>query len=114
MKKYEDCGIYELRAIGREVGVRRPSIYKREDLIKKINEIENGVTEHFVKKTKQGRPAKDINIQNIKNEIENGYMDENLKDLVEKYKLLCVTLINFNAQFKDLLYSFFRDIDTIL
>lgn len=70
----EDLGIYELRSVARQVGVYSPSILKKEDLIKKILLVLTGKEEPYVKKNKQGRPAK--NIFSI-NEMLNIFMPNN-------------------------------------
>lgn len=53
-------GIYELRNVARQVGVHLPTKYKKEELVKKIVAIVEGVEEPHIKKTNQGRPAKHI------------------------------------------------------
>ncbi len=56
----ESLGIYELRNVARQVGVHLPTMYKKDELIKKIMAIVEGTEEPHIKKTNQGRPAKRI------------------------------------------------------
>ena len=44
-EKLQKLGIFELRAIGREIGVKSPTTYKRDELIKNIENIEKGIIE---------------------------------------------------------------------
>ena len=53
-------GIYQLRTIGREVGVKLPTTYNKNDLINEILDITSGKKEPYFKQTKKGRPPKDI------------------------------------------------------
>ncbi len=56
----QELGIFEIRNIAREVGVYSPTTLKKQDLIEKIMQVINGEVEPYVKKTKQGRPPKNI------------------------------------------------------
>lgn len=85
----ENLGIYELRNVARQVGVYSPTKYKKEILVDKILAIIQGKEQPYVKKTNQGRPAKQIagidDIMNIfvpKIETKSLYQQQ-----VEKYKL---------------------------
>ena len=60
MSEYDDLGIFELRAIGREIGVKSPTTYKRDELIKNREKIEKGIIEPYRKTKRQGRPAKNM------------------------------------------------------
>lgn len=58
----EKMGIYELRALGREVGISSPTVLKRDELISQIQAIQNGELKPQPK-SRRGRPAKEfINI----------------------------------------------------
>ena len=53
-------GIYQLRTIGREVGVKLPTTYNKNDLINEILSVTSGEKEPYFKQTKKGRPPKEI------------------------------------------------------
>ena len=85
----QNLGIYELRNVARQVGVYSPTKYKKEILVDKILAIMQGDEQPYVKKTNQGRPAKQIagidEIMNIfvpKIEKKSVYQQQ-----VERYKL---------------------------
>ena len=52
----ESCGIYPLRQIGRQIGVKKPSSLKKTDLINAILDLQNGYIKPYF--TNKGRPAK--------------------------------------------------------
>lgn len=54
----QSMGIYQLRVVGRSVGVHLPTTFKKEDLITKILEILEGNADPHKRITKKGRPAK--------------------------------------------------------
>lgn len=56
----ENLGIYELRNVARQVGVYSPTKFKKDVLIQKITAIVSGEESPHVRKTNQGRPAKQI------------------------------------------------------
>ena len=56
----EELSIYQLRALGRQVGVCLPTTLKKQDLINKIRAIMSGAEMPYVKTTNKGRPAKDV------------------------------------------------------
>lgn len=56
----QELGIFEIRNIAREVGVYSPTILKKQELIDKIIRVINGEDKPYIKKTKQGRPPKNI------------------------------------------------------
>ena len=56
-EQLEDLGIYELRYLAREKGVKSPTTKKRDELILSIINIQDGV-EKPAQKSRQGRPAK--------------------------------------------------------
>lgn len=85
----QNLGIYELRNVARQVGVYSPTKYKKEILVDKILAIMQGQEHPYVKKTNQGRPAKQIagidEIMNIfvpKIEKKSVYQQQ-----IEKYRL---------------------------
>lgn len=61
VEKLQELGIFEIRNIAREVGVYSPTTLKKEELIEKIMRVINGIDKPYIKKTKQGRPPKNIN-----------------------------------------------------
>ena len=72
--------IYELRNIGREVGVLSPTTLKKEDLIKKILKILSGNEKPEMPKNKKGRPPKKLFIKknylgNNDVKYKNNYLD---------------------------------------
>ena len=70
----EKLGIYELRTKARNVGVRAPTMKKREVLIDEILKIENG--EIVPTKTNMGRPPKNVFI--LGNEIDKAIMERTI------------------------------------
>lgn len=60
----EELGIFEIRNLAREVGVYSPTTLKKQELIEKILRVLNGKDEPYIKKTKQGRPPKNITSMN--------------------------------------------------
>ena len=60
VEKLNTLGIYELRTIARQIGVYSPTTLKKGEIIEKIQNIISGKEKPFVRKTKQGRPAKGI------------------------------------------------------
>ena len=90
-EKLKELGIFEIRNIARDVGVYSPTLFKKKELIEKIMRVITGKDEPYVKKTKQGRPPK--NISNLNNFV----------DVIMPSKL-------FEEQ-KDENYSFFNDIN---
>ena len=55
-----ELSIYELRNLGRQMGVYSPTIYKKQELINQIVLIVNGDAEPYIRKNKQGRPPKSL------------------------------------------------------
>jgi transcription termination factor Rho len=53
-----NASIFELRNMARDVGVRSPTTYKKEDLINKIMQIITGEVKPELPKSRQGRPPK--------------------------------------------------------
>ncbi|NCB48420.1 MAG: hypothetical protein EOM55_02170 [Clostridia bacterium] len=53
-----NASIFELRNVARDMGVRSPTIYKKEELIVKIMNIMKGEVKPELPKTRQGRPPK--------------------------------------------------------
>lgn len=68
VEKLQELGIFEIRNLAREVGVYSPTVLKKQELIEKIMKVINGEEEPYVKKTKQGRPPK--NISSINNLVD--------------------------------------------
>lgn len=62
---YERFGIYELRRIAKNKGVKAPTKLKKYELIEQIQKIDNEIAFGFVN-TNRGRPAKDITVPEIK------------------------------------------------
>lgn len=67
-EKLQELGIFEIRNIARDVGVYSPTLFKKQELIDKIMRVITGKDEPYVKKTKQGRPPK--NISNLNNLVD--------------------------------------------
>ena len=55
-----EYNIFELRAIGRQVGVHLPTTYRKDVLISKILAILHGEAQPHVRQTNKGRPAKGV------------------------------------------------------
>lgn len=96
---YNQLGIYELRNVAREIGVKRPTTFKKADLIEQIEQIETGELKPYVKKTKQGRPAKQITsqfiFQNLSDEEKVKLINEHfLKDFSPKTLLSMLNVLN--------------------
>ncbi len=90
-EKLQELGIFEIRNIARDVGVYSPTLFKKQELIDKIMRVITGKDEPYVKKTKQGRPPK--NISNL----------NNLVDVIMPTKLF--------EDKKESDYSYFNDIN---
>lgn len=73
----EQYRIHELRDIGRKVGVKAPTMLKRDQLIEQIKLLMNGEEKPFKRKDLKGRPAKKTPISLIRHEnsTENDYDD---------------------------------------
>lgn len=59
---YEQFGIYELRNIARDKGVKSPTLLNKNALITQIMEIDDGSLEPTFRTSKQGRPFKPISL----------------------------------------------------
>ena len=59
-EKLNKFGIFQLREYARSIGVHLPTTYKKDDLIEKIMQVENGDIQPFVPKNKKGRPPKNL------------------------------------------------------
>lgn len=57
-RKIEDLGIYELRVLARQVGVKSPTSKKREELLAAIKNIIEGKEDPYKRKDGRGRPTK--------------------------------------------------------
>lgn len=57
-RKIEDLGIYELRVLARQVGVKSPTSKKREELLVAIKNILEGKQDPYTRKDGRGRPTK--------------------------------------------------------
>ena len=111
MSKYDDLGIFELRAIGREIGVKSPTTYKRDELIKNIENIEKGIIEPYRKTKRQGRPAKNINIKVVGVINDEAKLNlDSAKKLIREYKLFYLALKNINQQTNKLIDDFLEDL----
>lgn len=67
----EELSIYQLRSLGRQVGVNLPTTLKKADLIDRIKAIVNGFEKPHIKTTNKGRPAKELVSLNNLSDIEN-------------------------------------------
>lgn len=76
---YEELGIFELRQLGRELGVYSPTLLKKSELIKQIKLIKSGKLAPFKKTSKQGRPPKEFKTKEI---VLNFSKKENIEDLL--------------------------------
>lgn len=56
----QNLGIYELRNLARQIGVYSPTQFKKDELIEKVMAIVRGEEQPYLKKSKQGRPAKQL------------------------------------------------------
>ena len=80
VEKLQELGIFEIRNLAREVGVYSPTTLKKQELIEKILRIMNGEDEPYIKKTKQGRPPKNLtSINNLVDVIVPSKIFENKK-----------------------------------
>ncbi len=90
-EKLQELGIFELRNIARDVGVYSPTLFKKQELIEKIMRVITGKDEPYIKKTKQGRPPKNISTLN------------NFVDVIMPAKIF--------EEKKETNYSYFNDIN---
>ncbi|MCK9574510.1 MAG: hypothetical protein WCX32_03315 [Clostridia bacterium] len=56
----DTLSIFELRNLGRQLGVYSPTLYKKQELIDQIMQIINGDIAPHIRKTNQGRPPKSL------------------------------------------------------
>ena len=117
MTNYEELNIYELRQIARNIGVYSPTTLKRKDLIDKIEKIKNGELNPYIRKSKQGRPAKNltnltVDVNNLTTEKKKEIISctdnfNNVKRVIENIRNLsfdCYNLFNsFLEENKDIL-----------
>lgn len=115
MKTYEDLGIYDLRAIAREMGVKSPTTLKRNELINAIEEIKNKKVEPYHKKTKKGRPYKSrIKLVNV---FEYATKEEQKRveiEIIKKYKNLFLLIKDFNEKVNIFIEEYLNKIEDIL
>lgn len=108
MDSYDELGIFALRVQARKVGVKNPTIYRRAELIKKIEEVESGYVEPYFKKTKQGRPSKETGIL-IKTNKQVEMPDElNIDVLTKKHRKMLFALKQYNIGVNKLIDEFLR------
>lgn len=59
---YNSLGIYELRCLAREKGIKRPTTKRKSELVRELNEISNDETLTLTPSSfKGGRPYKKVN-----------------------------------------------------
>lgn len=105
---YNDFGIYELRNIAREKGVKSPSTKKKNELIEDIIKLDSGVIKPYVNKTKQGRPCKNFSkidynklVEDktlIKQKEEKNYINK-IFNFLNEFKILNLKIINNISNF---------------
>ena len=91
----DKLSIYQLRTIGRRIGVHLPTTLKKKDLIQKITAIACGEEKPCVKTSNRGRPAKLIGAMSFKKEDET--YGSIFGDLEEYYKLSTPDLASCEA-----------------
>ena len=89
---YEELGIFELRQLGRELGVYSPTLLKKSELIAQIKLIKSGKLAPFKKTSKQGRPPKEFKTKEI---VLDFPKKENIEDL-----------LNSNLEISSLIFMF--------
>jgi len=106
---YNNFGIYELRNIAREKGVKSPTTKKREILIEEIIKLDCGKIKPYIKKTKQGRPCKQNSKIDYNKLLEDKkfYIQKEEKNYIEK-------IFNFLNDFKILTIKLNYEITTFL
>ncbi len=115
MKKYlteeilNKLGIFELRNLGRDVGISSPTTLRKEELTKEIMSIVNGEKQPTKAKTKQGRPPKSLTSLKEMMNVVIPNIDSDLKDNVEysftKNRESSVVAKEFDFDMQKLLYS---------
>ena len=113
MRKYEDLGFFELRAIASELGVKNPTKRKKANLIEAIDDVSTGKVEPFKSTERRGRPPKNINVKIIReeNQIDNYLNYENLEEIIKGYKLLFEELKLFNAHVNIIIDNFLEKLE---
>lgn len=86
---YEHFNIHDLRKMARAIGIPNPTIYKKKDLIKKMQDVEQGKIKPCF--SKKGRP--------VSKEIK--------KDNLDRYKAKIINIIN---GIRELLYALEKEI----
>jgi len=90
VEKLNELGIFEIRNLAREVGVYSPTTLKKQELIEKILRIMEGQDEPYIKKTKQGRPPKNLtSINNLVDVIVPSKIFENKKTITANKTFFC-------------------------
>lgn len=80
-------GIFELRQIGREKGVKSPTTLRRNDLISQILGVQSGKIKPWVKPNLKGRPPKTITISSFNSEVNLDYVLVKISQL-KKIKII--------------------------
>lgn len=62
---FENLGIYDLRNIARQKGVKNPTTKTRNELVKEIQVIEQGIQKPFFNHSNRGRPFKKIDLPSV-------------------------------------------------
>lgn len=63
-EKIKELGIFELRNLARSLGVKSPTVLKRDELLQEIKLVLSGQKPKYVRTTKQGRPPKSLSNSN--------------------------------------------------
>lgn len=112
MEEYEKLGIYQLRILARQLGVKDITLYKKSDLIDKIKDIVSGKTKPYIKTTKQGRPAKNLEAFEIKDIVSSLQItNESYNQISKELKSIFINLRNFNSKVNVLIDNFLEKFD---
>lgn len=117
MKFYEDLNIYELRDIARKIGVKNPTTKKRDVLVKEIEQIKRGELQPYFSTTKQGRPAKNLNLKIVdleKYKISFQNEEKERQDLIKKQIDFLIYFKHFTKNMYDLIDDLINNINEIL
>lgn len=81
----KDKTIYDLRTLARELGVKHPSMLKKEELIDNIIKINNGlINSSYEKRGRKPRSKLDFSIVKVEKKGLTEYQKEAIFQLIEK------------------------------
>lgn len=112
-KKLNKYGLMQLRIYAKNIGVKAPTAYTKTELIKKIEQVENGIVPpHF---TDKGRPQINTFVDFDKTKNEEDISDIQIENLEVRKKILELNNISIKLEktfydFKKTLIEIFKEL----